>query len=278
MMWTVGVNASKRNWGAGLATDSPVAGLRSAWRSSRSSLPRHLVSAARYIRAAREGAAPGFAGCSAAWPEGLRNFAVSRRADRPGTFFASPAPRKRPESHPASRSPRPVSSEDAPFPKARSARPARRRIKHRIRSTPKARRLPEFRSRSVGLTRRFYSSVHQTSRFRSSGPGAIIRRVSAFPATGGLTKNMAEAVFFARSPPESVDPRAIGSIVPNVSLARSIRGQRGPMSHLRDHRPHLADRARFSKTRSLSNLPISRRTALVPDVMMLSPNPSRAKR
>ena len=64
---------------------------------------------------------------------------------------------------------------------------------------------------------------------------------------------------------------------PAVAFARSCRTQRGLSSLLRNRRPHLADRIRASKTKSLNDLPISRRTTLGLDVMMLSPKPSRTK-
>jgi hypothetical protein len=56
-----------------------------------------------------------------------------------------------------------------------SARLARKPPWHRVRST------------------RFDPKVHQGFPGRSSGPGAIIRRVSAVPATGGLRRSDAEA-------------------------------------------------------------------------------------
>lgn len=69
----------------------------------------------------------------------------------------------------------------SPFP-ACSARPARKPPWHRSRSA------------------RFGPKAHQNIPGRSSGPGAIIRRVSAFPATGGLRRNDAEASRLRSSP------------------------------------------------------------------------------
>jgi hypothetical protein len=92
-----GINALKRNWGAGLATDSPVAGLRSACLSRspcRAFWFRRLATSVLLRRAAL-----GFAVCSVAWPEGQRNSAVSLGSDRPKTLFASPAPPERSEDH-----------------------------------------------------------------------------------------------------------------------------------------------------------------------------------
>lgn len=64
---------------------------------------------------------------------------------------------------------------------------------------------------------------------------------------------------------------------PAVALARSFRTQQSCRPNLETACPHLADRTRLSKIKFLNFLPISRRTALVLDVMMLSPNPSRTK-
>ena len=69
----------------------------------------------------------------------------------------------------------------SPFP-ACSARPARKPPWHRSRSA------------------RFDPKAHQNIPGRSSGPGAIIRRVSAFPATGGLRRSDAEASRLRLSP------------------------------------------------------------------------------
>jgi len=52
----------------------------------------------------------------------------------------------------------------------------------------------------------------------------------------------------------------------------------GLMSQLRNHRSGPKARVCISKIKPLNNLPISRRTAFVPDVMKLSSNPIRAKR
>src|SRR3569623_3142919 len=56
---------------------------------------------------------------------------------------------------------------------------------------------PKSRIRSVGLALRFDSGRPPYFPVRSSGPGAILRRVSAFPATGGPTNKNAEAFLFA---------------------------------------------------------------------------------
>jgi len=114
---------------------------------------RHLVSAARYIRAARERAAPGFAGCSVAWPKGQRNSAVSLRSKRPKTLVALPAPPTCPKAVLFRGRRGRFSSEDAPF------RGSRRHIHPRVHPAlrllhPKARGLSEFRIRFAGLIRR----------------------------------------------------------------------------------------------------------------------------
>jgi hypothetical protein len=183
--------------------------------SSRSSMPRHLVSAARYIRAAFR----------------RKRRQVSRVARLRG-----------PKAHatPRFRSVRPIrkpaSLREPPYPTRRSASDI---VACSTRST---RRLPELRlptsDRSEDLlsvsnllhpdrpkaTRISHPTIGLArkptrSPGRSSGPGAIIRRVSAFPATGGLT----------RSPCRSTPPcvRAISLQCPTGSLARSKPGSAG---------------------------------------------------
>jgi len=66
----------------------------------------------------------------------------------------------------------------------RSGRTTRRHFVHHDLLCPAG---PKAALASLRSTR-FSPKTHQSFPARSSGPGAIIRRVSAFPATGGLTK------------------------------------------------------------------------------------------
>jgi len=172
---------------------------------------RHLVSAARYIRAARERAAPGFAGCSVAWPEGQRNSAVSLRSKRPKTLVASPAPPTCPKAILFRGRRGRLSSEDAPF------RSSRRHIHPRVH--PTLRLLHPESPRAFRIShpvRRFDPKIHLTIRCRSSGPGAIIRRVSAFPVTGGLRR------LWPKPLPSLRSPRHLSQVAPFNGLDRRL--------------------------------------------------------
>src|SRR3569623_1139681 len=106
--------------------------------------------------------------------EDAPNFAVAPR-DRPKTFRASLS--SRPTRPKADRSPA--------------------ILLHPVRPEGP----PKSRNRSVGLARRFDSVRPPYFPVRPSGPGAILRCVSAFPATGGLTSKNAEAFLYALAAP-----------------------------------------------------------------------------
>lgn len=236
--------------------------------------------------------------CSVARPEGQRNSAVLRPSRHPKTPFASPAPRTGPKAIPFRGCPGRSSSEDAPFRRLAPLDSPEGAPSIAICSTPKARRLSESRIRSIGL-------IQRSTRLHGSvvGAGRDHPKSLSIPDHRRPTKTMAEAVLFVLVTPgtfpvapfDGLDRRLAVATddlpsedirssaghqkhCPTVSLARSYRAQRGLMSHLRNHRPFLAVGVCFSKLKSLNFLPISRRTALVPDVMKLSSNPIRAKR
>ena len=214
--------------------------------SSRSSRPRHLVSAARYVRAARRRRQVSRV-ARLGRPEGPPNSAVSLRPDRPQTFLASLAPRKRPESL------LPLRDRLGRFIRRLavrgSLRPNHPKALPASRSAPP--RSPEGDPNLAPVQRSARKPTDLP--VRSSGPGAIIRRVSASrpPAAspGGTPKH------------PSARLRAIGAN-PTMPLARRCRAQRGPMSHP-PYRSAALRRFAIRRIKPLNTLPVSRRTVMV---------------
>jgi hypothetical protein len=121
--------------------------------SSRSSTPRHLVSAARYIRAAPKNGARfrGLLGCVG--PKAYATFAVSLRPNDPKTILASPAPPEWSEDHSCFAAALAGSSENSPS-AARSALIARRRFQHHDLLHPDHPKATRISRRSTSLIRR----------------------------------------------------------------------------------------------------------------------------
>ena len=219
--------------------------------------------------------APGFAVCSTPWdPKAPRNFAFAPFGSSCDVLPFAPIQ----SNHP------------------KALRPSR--LLHP--ACPKAALMS---LRSAGLIRRCYSLDPPDIPVRSSGPGAIIRRVSATRPPAAYEDPMPKHLTFVSlprclahvpgCPASSAALRCnhersarklsihVGTSVkppPIVSLARSNRAQRGLMSQPRNCVRHLADPIALSKIKPLSFRPISRPTAFGLDVMNLSSNPIRAKR
>jgi len=166
-------------------------------------MPRFLVSAARYARAVRRRRQVSRFRSTPQVRRPMESRALLG-SDRLAALFASPGPVDLPESMSSIpvrfiaetrklqqcrfslRSDRLATFlPSLPF---RSNRPKALRPS-RVCSARPARRLPRHRIRSTW----FDPKVHLGFPGRSSGPGAIIRRVSAVPATGGLRRSDAEA-------------------------------------------------------------------------------------
>lgn len=186
--------APKRNWGAGLATDSPVAGLRSAClgRSPcRAIWFRRLATSALLPKKRRQVSRV----CSVAWPEGQRNSAVSLGSKHPRTLFASPAPPTGPKA--SLLRGRPGRSRPKTLHLQGHAPPDPPEGTSSIAIAPP--RKPEG-FLNLASARSVWPEGPPDFAVRSSGPGAIIRRVSAFPATGGLQRTMPKHRALFRSP------------------------------------------------------------------------------
>jgi len=228
-------------------------------------LPRLLVSAARYIRAApRSGARfHGLLGRAARRPSQLCGFAplrssedslrFARSTDRPeglSCFAVAPA-RFRPKA--------------LRFRRLAPLDPPEGTSSFAICSTPKTRRLPESRIRSVGLIRRstrLPGSVVGAGRDHPKSlsiPGH--RRPYEEPSRSYLLRiwNIGDACSGLLAC--AIRPGSAGADVPPSKPSSFPCGP-----------------ACFSKLKSLNKLPISRQAVQLPDVMKLSSIPIRAKR
>ena len=183
----------KRNWGAGVATDSPVAGLRSAHhvlRPDRAFWFRRLATPVLSEDGAR------FRGLLRS--DRLATFLPLHRSGRTARkhFFLRgslhPSDPKVPGISRLLRSDRLATF----FPRRRSGRTTRRHFVHRGLLHPAGPKAALVSLRST----RFDPKTHLSFPGRSSGPGAIIRRVSATRPPAAYEDSLPKHPVFAVSP------------------------------------------------------------------------------
>lgn len=150
----------------------------------------------------------GLLGCVAQRPAQLRGFAPLEASEDACRFARST---DMPEGGPVSRSPWPVFVRGRSVPRLAPPHPPEGASSFAIAppESPRAFRISH-------PVRRFDPKIHLTIQCRSSGPGAIIRRVSAFPATGGLRR------LWSKPLPSLRSPRHLSQVAPFNGLDRRL--------------------------------------------------------
>jgi len=183
----------KRNWGAGVATDSPVAGLRSAHhvlRPDRAFWFRRLATPVLSEDSAR------FRGLLRS--DRLATFLPLHRSGRTVRRHFSLRGSLHPSDPKVSGISRLLRSDRLAtfFPRPRSGRTTRRHFVHRGLLYPAGPKAAPASRRST----RFDPKTHLSFPGRSSGPGAIIRRVSATRPPAAYEDSLPKHPVFALSP------------------------------------------------------------------------------